>query len=794
MAIEYARCEIISVASDSSLSGMSAYMARDIRVNNITKTRYDFSHKAADLVHHEVLLPEGAPTRLRDPNILWQEATAAETTIDRRTKAVRFKRNAQGGKHIVLALAKDLDNDGRLESARRFVKKHFTRFGVAVELAIHSSDPDSPDNPHAHLLVSTRFVTEDGFGKKARILDPSFSTGPTGKRFVSEEDYLARRWAEEQNGYFAELGLDLRVDPTRRVGGMHLGPTWHAVDSAKRERAAEADTAAAQSMTDPTTILEGITVHKQKFTRRDLEKYVSKHGVKGQARDDAVKSALSHSDIVPLYDPAGKQLFTTKMVREHEWQIIKDFTRARPLGRIPDPTLVRGAAARHTLDPEQTNALQNLTSGQRPRILIGRAGAGKTRTLAAAREVYENSGYKTVLGIAPTNTAALLLKSEAGFSQAMTVHRALFLLEKGASWGPSTAIVLDESSQLDAVMYGRLLKAVADAGATLLLAGDDRQYNSVRRGGIFAELINRFGAAELKRVRRQDANWQREASEAFANGQIEEGLKAYSRRDFVHWASTLDETRARLIADWSARRGDLRPQFVYASTNLEVNRLNALAKMKRRERGELGPGISFLTNRGEVEASVGDRLQFYANDRRAGIFNGILGTITAVTKHRIEARTDAGETVEFDPQKFTQWGLGYSGTIYRGQGKTQINVFALFDNPHAWNARAAYVAMTRHKSEVHLYVSEDIAANESTLAQLMSRISDDRASIAHDVLTPQRLELENQKERIADLRKRMGLRHVPKPTGWATKIADKTPNGRNTPTQVVESNPRRSPR
>ena len=60
-----------------------------------------------------------------------------------------------------------------------------------------------------------------------------------------------------------------------------------------------------------------------------------------------------------------------------------------------------------------------------------------------------------------------------------------------------------------------------------------------------------------------------------------------------------------------------------------------------------------------------------------------------------------------------------------------MRVLALFDNPFAWSAKATYVAMTRHKAEVNLYASQDIASDEPTLARLMSRVSDDAASIAY---------------------------------------------------------------
>jgi ATP-dependent exoDNAse (exonuclease V) alpha subunit len=165
----------------------------------------------------------------------------------------------------------------------------------------------------------------------------------------------------------------------------------------------------------------------------------------------------------------------------------------------------------------------------------------------------------------------------------------------------------------------------------------------------------------------------------------------------------------------------------------------------------------FETERGPTEISRNDRLQFYANDRRAGILNGIVGTVKTVTPRKIEVLTDAGAMVSFDPTIFQSWGLGYSGSIYRGQGKTRLKVYSLFDHPLAWNARTAYVAMTRHRAEVQLYASHDLAADEATLALLMARIDEDAASISYELHFPEKRPLDERKAALAGLRKRMGL-------------------------------------
>jgi hypothetical protein len=151
-------------------------------------------------------------------------------------------------------------------------------------------------------------------------------------------------------------------------------------------------------------------------------------------------------------------------------------------------------------------------------------------------------------------------------------------------------------------------------------------------------------------------------------------------------------------------------------------------------------------------------------------------------------------TVAFDPQAFSSWGLGYAGTVYRAQGKTQLKVFALFDNPFAWSAKSAYVAMTRHQAEVNLYTSRDIAADESTLARLMSRVSDDAASIAHPTLQPAKQPLAQSSE-LAALREMMSDVKMPTPADWRVAVPTAPRRKRRkAKSPSLPAAPRRSPR
>ena len=261
------------------------------------------------------------------------------------------------------------------------------------------------------------------------------------------------------------------------------------------------------------------------------------------------------------------------------------------------------------------------------------------------------------------------------------------------------------------------------------LAGDDRQFASVARGGMFSDLVARHGAAELAVVRRQRQAYQAKASADFARGEILAALAAYDQRGQIVWCDTLEAARTEAVA---AQAGIADAGFLYASTNREVEALNQLEQKRRRAArkaaGESIAGHDFRTVRGKVSLAAGERVQFHRTERAIGVATSEFGTARAVTAESVEVAKDDGSVIRFDPRTYDQWGLGYSGTGYKGQGKTQPRTAAVYDNSYAWDARAAYVIGTRHRDDYRLFVSRDLAPDLEALAEQILRQRDDRGS------------------------------------------------------------------
>jgi len=145
------------------------------------------------------------------------------------------------------------------------------------------------------------------------------------------------------------------------------------------------------------------------------------------------------------------------------------------------------------------------------------------------RDAHAAFGRQRVIGLAPTNAVAQDLKA-GGFTEAGTVHAELFRLKNGRTrWDHDTVVIVDEAAMLDTRITGELLTEARKAGAKLILAGDDRQLASIERGGLFTELKQRHGAAEISEVVRQRSDWQRQAARDLAEGRFAEAVTAFDK-------------------------------------------------------------------------------------------------------------------------------------------------------------------------------------------------------------------------------------------------------------------------
>ncbi len=373
----------------------------------------------------------------------------------------------------------------------------------------------------------------------------------------------------------------------------------------------------------------GLTAHASTFDRRAvLQELAAAHqdGSPITALRSSADELLYRDDVVALGPGTnGEQIYTTSELWPWRRLVGRASGNWRPLPSGP----WSAKSSRPTLSEEQRHMVSTLvTSGAPTQVVVGRAGAGKTFALDAARMAWESAGHR-VIGTALAARAAAELQSGAGIPST-TLDRLLGDLERPGplpGLAPRTTIVVDEAGMVETRKLARLLDHAERWQAQVVLVGDPRQLPEVGAGGAFRALARQLPVIELADNRRQAEAWEREALAELRSGSVATAVSAYERAGRVTLAPDAESAREALVDAWwtSFRSGE--HAMMYALRRTDVDDLNKRARAHMAAAGLLGDEHLVVAGR---EFAPGDRVMCLRNDRRLGVANGTTGTVTSV--------------------------------------------------------------------------------------------------------------------------------------------------------------------
>ncbi|HDS7026597.1 TPA: MobA/MobL family protein [Escherichia coli] len=188
MAIFHMSAQTISRSKGHSSVAAAAYRHGEKMTDEHTGEIHDYSKKkgVSDSV---VLIPEGADKRFLKPEYLFN-------TIEKHEK----RKDAQLAREFNIALPVEMTDEQKKALAIDFCNENFVKNGMIADIAFHKLDSD---NPHFHVMLTTRSLTPDGsgFGQKVR-------------EWNSKEQLEAWRkgWADTANEHLQAAGIDARID------------------------------------------------------------------------------------------------------------------------------------------------------------------------------------------------------------------------------------------------------------------------------------------------------------------------------------------------------------------------------------------------------------------------------------------------------------------------------------------------------------------------------------------------------------------------------------------------------
>ena len=767
MAIYHLDAQAISAADGRSAVAAASYRRSAVMIRAATGVVCDFTGKGG-VVHTELSLPADVPAWFRR-GIDGRDGHGASAFL---WNAVEAKEGAKGtglAMEMNIALPVELTTEQNVALAREWVESEIAGLGFVADWAVH----DAPGNPHFHVMIPLRALTEDGFGPKfahLRDRDGNVVLREDGKpryaRMAAPMLKLMdwrRSWAETANLHLAAAGFDLRIDHRSHAeAGIALEPTAHigvgamgmdrrgaVSDRVEAERKRRARNAAA-IVADPELLLPLLSREKAVFDARDIARAVFRY-VDDPAVFEAVRLRLGESpELVAVvgetFDPeSGRVLsearYTTRTLLRAELAMQAAAGRLSDASshRTPRACQLRAFAAHPGLSEEQRQAVEHVTGAEGIAAVVGFAGAGKSTMLGAARTAWEAAGYR-VVGGALAGKAAEGLERSAGIGARTLASWELAWKNERDRLGPGDVFVLDEAGMVASEQLSRIVTEVERRGAKLVLVGDAAQLQPIEAGAGFRALTEIVGYVELSEIWRQADPAHRRASVSLARGFITEALTVYDAAGVIRFAPTREAARDALIAAWLPDHLAVKPDgrametLILAQTNADVLALNALARTALKDAGTLGAEARFVTERGERMFAPGDRVLFLENDRALGVKNGMLATVETASAGRLSVRLDRdgrgdGATVVVEASAYRNLDHGYAATVHKAQGATLDRVHVLATP--GMDRHLAYVALTRHRESVALHAGQADFLSPARLASLQK--------LYGPTLTPERL-------------------------------------------------------
>ncbi|HTP66490.1 MAG TPA: ATP-dependent RecD-like DNA helicase [Geobacteraceae bacterium] len=464
--------------------------------------------------------------------------------------------------------------------------------------------------------------------------------------------------------------------------------------------------------------------------------------------EEAIHAEIAEENLVQEEIGGKPCLFLTSLHRAESGtatSILRLLKGAPPWGVIDDDRAIPWVEKKTglTLSESQREAVK-LALSSKMVVITGGPGVGKT-TLVNSILLTIRAKHMTVTLCAPTGRAAKRLTESTGI-EAKTIHRLLefdpksFGFKRGRDNPLETdLVVIDESSMVDIALMNKLLAAIPDKAA-LMIVGDVDQLPSVGPGAVLADIID---SGSIPTVRLTEIFRQAASSRIIVNahrinrGEMPLKTEGSELSDFYFIpADTPEEIHDKLlqvVTERIPKRFGLHPvKDVQVLTpmnrgGLGARALNAELQHVLNEKGE--PKVT----RFGTTFAPGDKIIQTVNNYDKEVFNGDIGRIMEIDEEEALLKVDYdGRTVEYAFGELDEVSLAYATSIHKSQGSEYPAVVIPLAMQHytLLERNLIYTAVTRGKKLVTIIGQPKALAmavknrkSNRRLTKLASRIS-----------------------------------------------------------------------
>jgi hypothetical protein len=327
-------------------------------------------------------------------------------------------------------------------------------------------------------------------------------------------------------------------------------------------------------------------------------------------------------------------------------------------------------------------------------------------------------------------------------------------------------VIVEEATLAGTFALDELVTAAGDAGAKVLLVGDQAQLSAVDAGGMFAALVRDRNslAPQLSDVRRFHSAWEKKASVELRAGS-EDAIDAYEAHSRIA-SGNRDEMLDAVFAAWKEDIASGRTSLMIASDLSTVSELNTRAQADRVSAGQVTDGG--VTVAGGGTAGVGDQVHTRQNDRRltsgrSWVRNGDRWTVIATFQNgsmTVKRAIGAGQVLLPAGYVREHVELAYASTAHRAQGRTVDTAHAMVSP--TTTREVLYVSGTRGREGNWLYVdthydpdpqtSHGEATESATAKEVLAGVLRNEGAdvAAHDMIRREQHEAEGMKRLSAE--------------------------------------------
>jgi ATP-dependent exoDNAse (exonuclease V) alpha subunit len=198
----------------TSVVAKAAYRSgQSLKDERVDKT-FNYRSRTQEVAYSEIMAPEVAPDWLKGnvPESLagTRKQREMRETLWNTIERVEKRKDSQLSREFIASLPRGLNREQQIELIRGWCQTEFVDKGFVVDLAVHKSKGGR--NPHAHVLVTMRPVTADGFGKKPDTAGKFNGRGSAGFGAKGELVNWRESWCKAENAALEKAGRPERAD------------------------------------------------------------------------------------------------------------------------------------------------------------------------------------------------------------------------------------------------------------------------------------------------------------------------------------------------------------------------------------------------------------------------------------------------------------------------------------------------------------------------------------------------------------------------------------------------------